>query len=541
MRDLHIQSETLANRPKLGTLSCVSLIVNKIIGTGIFLVPAIVLKYCNGSIALSLILWAAGAIISLCGLYVYVEFALNLPFTNGGEKNYLRRVYRNPRGLVGCMYSFYVGILGFSAGNSYAFGKYTVYAFGGKDLGSENDRKVTLVAILCITCCIALHIIHPHNGRRFFNILGFFKIIILLLIISLGCLALLGFTNTLVSNNFKDSFYLESQMKPNFHYLSVASFQVLYSYRGWENVNFVLQEVNNPHYVLTVAAPVAFLFTSLLYLLVIVSYLIVVPRKEIIDSGILVAGVFFNRILGVNTASKLLPLLIATSNLGNVMAVSFTHSYVIQELARNNYLPFSKSLEKIQCAFLFHWLITFLALVIPPSTQVYEFLINLSMYPSSIIMFLISVGLFYLKFNRKKENWGYQHVEGESYSPRDQNEECTSLTQEQHIFQRNLMFDISSLRRERPFSVSYFVVFVFLAASVFLITFPFVPPYESLKNALPYWCFPTVGASVLLLGVIWFYSRMWLSAFSNRIFGRSHAFPKYEEDYKESFLPTIGI
>lgn len=541
MDSLRIQTESLENRPRLGTLSCVSLIVNKIIGTGIFLIPAIVLRYCNGSIALSLILWIGGAIISLCGLYVYMEFALNLPFTNGGEKNYLRRVYRKPRGLIGCMYSFYVGILGFSAGNSYAFGKYTVYALGGKDLETQSEKQVTLVAILCVTCCIALHIIHPHHGTRLFNVLGCIKVIILLLIISLGGLTLLGFTNTEPSDNFKNISHIESQMKPNFYYLSVASFQILYSYRGWENVNFVLQEVTNPHFVLTIAAPIAFLFTSFLYLLVILSYLIVVPREEVIDSGILIAGVFFNRILGVNTASRLLPLLIAVSNLGNVMAVSFTHSYVIQELASNNYFPFSKSLQKIQCAFLFHWLITFLALVIPPSAQIYEFLINLSMYPSSIIMLLISVGLLYLKFNRKQENWGDQQVEDESYTTIDQDEVCGTLLHGQAMSQRDLTFDSLSSGREKSFSVPYFVVFIFLSSSLFLITFPFVPPYRKMENTIPYWCFPTVGASVLLLGIIWFYSRMWLWILSYRIVGKSHTLPKYEDDYKKSFLPTTGI
>ena len=37
---------------KLGTLSCISLIVNKIIGTGIFLNPSPIFQYLNGNVGL---------------------------------------------------------------------------------------------------------------------------------------------------------------------------------------------------------------------------------------------------------------------------------------------------------------------------------------------------------------------------------------------------------------------------------------------------------------------------------------------------------
>jgi len=55
---------------KLGFISVVSLIVNAMIGTGIFSTPSSVFKAVN-SVGSALMLWLAGAILTLCG---FVDF-----------------------------------------------------------------------------------------------------------------------------------------------------------------------------------------------------------------------------------------------------------------------------------------------------------------------------------------------------------------------------------------------------------------------------------------------------------------------------------
>ena len=112
---------------KLSSISCMSLIINKMVGTGIFSTPAIIFKYLEGNVKLYLFLWLVGGIVIFSGFAIFLEFALNLPFRNGGEKNYLIRGFpRAPKGLLGCIYSFLIVLLGFSSGTSYAFGEYVV-------------------------------------------------------------------------------------------------------------------------------------------------------------------------------------------------------------------------------------------------------------------------------------------------------------------------------------------------------------------------------------------------------------------------------
>lgn len=53
---------------ELGLLSATNLVINSIIGAGIFISPAVVLKY-SGSVGVCLIIWVVAGIISLLGKY----------------------------------------------------------------------------------------------------------------------------------------------------------------------------------------------------------------------------------------------------------------------------------------------------------------------------------------------------------------------------------------------------------------------------------------------------------------------------------------
>jgi amino acid transporter len=91
-------------------MSAVFLIFNRMTGTGIFATPSGIFAL-SGSIGLSLFIWVAGMLIAAAGMAVYVEFGTGLP-RNGGEKNYLEYVYRNPRFLATGFYTGYAVLPG---------------------------------------------------------------------------------------------------------------------------------------------------------------------------------------------------------------------------------------------------------------------------------------------------------------------------------------------------------------------------------------------------------------------------------------------
>lgn len=506
---------------KLGTFLAMSLIVNKIIGTGIYSNPAIIYRYVEGNAALFLGLFLLGGIIIGCGLMIYLEFAMNLPFTNGGEKNYLLRVCRHwPKGLAGCIYAFLMVLLGFSLGNAYTFGRYILYAMSGEEHASETWVKV--IAVLCITGCTYIHWGHPNLGTVFYNVLGLIKVLVLVVIIAIGLLVGLGWISTGDSGDLNfDNFWL-FEKPPSVYNLLVALLQVVYSFKGWENANYVLSQVENPITVLTIAAPCAVFATTILYFMVVILYLVVIPKQEFLHSGVLCAGIFFTKIFGQLITSRALPIMIAISNLGNVMVVLYAHSVVNQELACNNYLPWLSVWQKWHAALLLHWAISVIVVVAPPSLEIYEFIVNLYIYPGTWINVAIAAGLVYLRYT-PSEHWntGYQEVITEEFSDDDirrglvLSETPLSLPRRRHSVSMTLVVTRNVV------TSPLVVIAIFFVANLFMALFPYVPPPKQ-DTAIPYWMFPTIGTGVLVLGAVFWKFRP--------------GHPKYEEQYQQQEL-----
>ncbi|KAI5795328.1 amino acid/polyamine transporter I [Peziza echinospora] len=445
---------------KLGVTSSVFLILNKMIGTGIFSTPSGIYK-ATGSVGVSLILWVVGGILTFTGLSVYLEFGLKIPLS-GGEKNYLERVYRKPKYLASSVFLSQMVLLGFSSGNSLAFGRYVLFASGSEEPDGWAARGI---AIACITFAVFIHSVFPKWGMRLFNVLGVFKVVVLLLIVFAGFAALNGHLKIDKPNNFENAFSFEPGLGGGVYNYATALLRIVYSYKGWENANYVLGEVKNPRKTLKIAAPLAIGGVMTLYVLANVAYFAAIPKDILADSGVIVAGLFFKNVFGGYAGQKVLPTFVAISNLGNVLAVSFAHARVNQELAKEGLLPFSRFFASNKpfgapAASLFlHWIVTVIILVAPPAGEAYEFIVDLYTYPGAWINTFVAGGLIYLHW-KKKEEWS------------------------------------------SPWHSWDLVNVIYLLSNVFLAIVPFIPPNED-TTSYPYYIFPVVGVGVLILGGIY--------------------------------------
>lgn len=286
-------------------------------------------------------LWLVGGVLTFCGLSVFLEFGLAIPLS-GGEKNYLERVYRRPRYLATCVLASQMILLGFSSGNALAFGRYVLFASGS---AAPDGWAARGIAVACVTFAVALHAVAPKWGIRLFNVLGVFKVVVLLLIVFSGFAALAGRRLVPDPHNFDDSFAVgsgEGYGGGGVYAYSNALLNIIYSYKGWENANYVVGELKRPRRTLAVAAPLAIGGVTVLYLLANVAYFAAIPRADMATADVLVAGLFFRNVFGNTAAANSLPVFVALSNLGNVLAVSFAHSRLNQELAKEGLLPFSR-------------------------------------------------------------------------------------------------------------------------------------------------------------------------------------------------------
>lgn len=289
----------------------------------------------------SIILWLVGGILTFCGLSVFLEFGLAIPLS-GGEKNYLERVYRHPRYLATCVLASQMILLGFSSGNSLAFGRYILFASGSTEPDGWAARGI---GIACATFAVGLHAMFPKWGLRLVNVLGVFKVIILLLIVFSGFAALAGRRLVPDPHNFDDAFTFykgDGWGGGGAYAYAQALLRIIYSYKGWENANYVIGELRHPKKTLAVAAPIAIGGVTILYILANVAYFAAISKEDLATSEVIVAGVFFRNVFGDSAAARSLPTFVALSNLGNVLAVSFAHARLNQEFGKEGLLPFSK-------------------------------------------------------------------------------------------------------------------------------------------------------------------------------------------------------
>lgn len=359
----------------------------------------------TGSVGISFILWLVGGILTFFGLSIFLEFGLAIP-RSGGEKNYLERVYRRPLYLATCVLASQMVLLGFSSGNSLAFGRYILFASGSD---APDGWAARGIGVACATFAVGLHSILPKWGVRLFNVLGVFKVVILLFIVFAGFAALAGHLRVPDPHNFDNSFSItegDGYGGGGAYAYSNALLNVIYSYKGWENANYVVSELKHPRKTLAIAAPLAVGGVTILYMLANVAYFAAIPKSDLATSEVLVAGLFFRNVFGDSAAARSLPVFVALSNLGNVLAVSFAHARLNQELAKEGLLPFSRfwasnkpfnapaasvstsssplwlsevDVEPIQL--FLHWFVTVIVLVAPPAGPAYNFIVNLWVVP----------------------------------------------------------------------------------------------------------------------------------------------------------------
>uniref|UniRef100_A0A0B7JZR1 Amino acid permease/ SLC12A domain-containing protein n=1 Tax=Bionectria ochroleuca TaxID=29856 RepID=A0A0B7JZR1_BIOOC len=444
------------------------IVMSRVIGSGIFATPGVILRSV-GSPGLTLVLWLVGAVIAACGLSVSLEYGCMLP-RSGGEKVYLEFTYRHPRFLASTLVAIQAVLLGFTASNCVVFSQYVLFALG-IDHPSEVLRKGLAAGLLVFVT--VTHGVFPKTGIRLQNILGWVKIAIVGFMILSGIYVLVfrpGTATTGSSPPVSDQLSWDHVWEGsvwNWGTIATSFFKVLYSFAGLDNVSNVLNEVKEPVRTLKSVTTAALFTTCGLYILINLAYLLVVPVDEIKQSGELIAALFFERIFGHGFGKTALPLAVALSAVGNVLVVAFAQARLKQEIARQGFLPYSHLLSSTKPfgsplgGFVVHFIPSLLVIVLPPSAEVYSFILELEGYPGQIFSFAICSGLLLLRFKRP------------------------------------------DLRR--PFKAWTPAVLIKIALSVALLAAPFFPPSQKPANGMFYATYAIVGVSILVAGVIYWY------------------------------------
>ncbi|KAK4056089.1 hypothetical protein OIO90_002820 [Microbotryomycetes sp. JL221] len=448
---------------RIGPVSAVFLIVNRMVGTGVFATPASIVGACNGSIGLALILWVIGSLIAFAGLAVYLEFATSLP-RSGGEKNYLEFFYRKPLYLITCVYAAYAALLGWPSGNSVYAGTLLLNA-GNLEATRWRERGIGVGVVLF---ALLIHGVLPKWGLRLQNVLGIFKVGVLLFIIITGFVALGGHVPGGAPNpsNFTNAFDGAGSIDAS-NFVN-ALYSVIWAFIGYSNIFYALSEVRNPIRTAKLAAPLALGIVAILYLLVNIAFFAAVPKDRILDSNRLLAAEFFGIMFG-DRANRAVSVLIALSAIGNSLSVLFSQGRINQELGRSGTLPFSKffgSNKPFNTPFAglaLQAAVTLIIMLAPPGGDIYGFLLNTISYPLNIFNVLVSFALIVITLRRKHYEW----------SP--------------------------------PIKATLPVTIFFFCANVFLVIVPMIKPAPGSEpySDLPYYLHVVVGFGILGLGALY--------------------------------------
>uniref|UniRef100_A0A3Q3G4G4 Zmp:0000001267 n=1 Tax=Labrus bergylta TaxID=56723 RepID=A0A3Q3G4G4_9LABR len=229
------KTQKLTLKREVGLMGAVSLIAGTMIGSGIFMTPQTVLSTI-GSPGASLVVWAACGVLVIMISFCYAELGTVIT-ESGGEYIY---ILRTSGPVVAFMLIFSSVLFVRPAGVAsvaLGFAQYVVAPFY-----SDCLPPVLVVKCVAAAAILVLAIVNCLNVRLSMSLQVFFmvaKILSLAVIIVGGVVMLIrGHTET-----FEDSF---ENTNVGINPIGIAFYQGLWSYDGWNNLNYVTEELKRP-------------------------------------------------------------------------------------------------------------------------------------------------------------------------------------------------------------------------------------------------------------------------------------------------------
>ncbi|WP_287128863.1 amino acid permease [Candidatus Cyanaurora vandensis] len=314
-----------------------ALIVGTTIGSGIFASPGKVLGSV-GSVGLAMLVWVVAGLLSLAGALCYAELGAALP-VSGGEYVYLRKGLDRSLGFMFTWTNFFVLKSGSQAIISIVFARYLGSVLLGLDPRTPNldsDWRLKAIAITTLLVLTLINCLGVRWGALVQVIFTGLKLLALTGIIILG----LGALVTTGGAGFNDPFTPFAVPPADFNLVSafgLAMISALWAYDGWNNLNYVTEELQAPEKNLPRAIISGILGVMAVYILANLAYLAVLSPQQIVTSGA-VATEFAVRVLGP-VGGVLIPLAVAVSTFGSTNGSLLSGARVLYASARDGQFP----------------------------------------------------------------------------------------------------------------------------------------------------------------------------------------------------------
>ncbi|XP_068236765.1 Y+L amino acid transporter 2-like isoform X1 [Palaemon carinicauda] len=313
-------------KKELGLMDGVGIIVGIIIGSGIFVSPKGVLEY-SGSVGVALVVWGVSGLLSMVGALCYAELGTMIP-KSGGDYAYIHEAF-GP--LPAFLYLWVALVIIMPTGNTVialTFANYILQPlFANCD--SPPDIPIRLIAAVVICVLTWVNCTNVKWATKVQDVFTASKILALVIIIGAGVYHLA----TGNVENYRKPFEGTNMDVAAF---ATAFYQGLFSFAGWNYLNFVVEELQDPYRNLPRAIMISLPLVTIIYFLTNLAYFAVLTRTEMLASNA-VAVSFGNRMLGV--MSWTMPFFVVCSTFGSLNGGIFASSRLFFVGARQGHLP----------------------------------------------------------------------------------------------------------------------------------------------------------------------------------------------------------
>jgi len=353
MEKLH---EAKASKRKLGLFDAAMLVMGSMIGSGIFIVSADIMRNLGSGYWL-IVVWVITAVMTIAAAISYGELSAIFPKA-GGQYTYLKEIFGKMMGFLYGWGLFTVIQTGTIAAVAVAFGKFTAYLIPALNdaapIFQSGGYKITWIQILAIAVILLLTYINTkgvESGKVLQNIFTGSKIIALIGLIILGFFLV---KNSFWSENMKYGWSAFNNFKTDLGgnfiktgWESISGMTIMggiaaamvgsvFSSVAWENVTFVSGEIENPKKNVVRSMVLGTTAVMAIYLLVNFVYLNTLNRDSIAFApNDRVAVVASAQIFGNGIGTIIMAVLVMISTFGCVNGLVMAGARVFQTMAQD--------------------------------------------------------------------------------------------------------------------------------------------------------------------------------------------------------------
>jgi APA family basic amino acid/polyamine antiporter len=226
-------NQTATLERTLGLRDLILLIIGTVIGSGMFIVPGAVLRQVQGGVALAMLVWLAGGILSLLGALTYGELAAMNP-KSGGIYIYIRDCFSPLPAFLYGWTLFLVISSGSIATLAVAFSAYL------GEIVPLTPALNKLIAVAMIAIVTAVNVLGTRESSNLENWTTAIKVAAILIMSTVLLWLGRGFSETGV--NLWPA-VAGASLASGF---GLAMIGVLWAYEGWQYVTFSAGETVNP-------------------------------------------------------------------------------------------------------------------------------------------------------------------------------------------------------------------------------------------------------------------------------------------------------